>query len=161
MNHTLPAPEVLDDYFAQAVTATVDGMRAGVGGPFGATLVRDGEVVVAVGNTVLKDTDPSGHAEMVAVREGCQKLGTLDLSDCVMYATCEPCPMCVAVMMWAGIKTCYFGSTRDDAADNGFSDMHLRRFLDGTDTTTLDMEHLAEGRDDCASIWTEFQRLNA
>lgn len=147
----------MDKYFDLACKATIEGIKAGPGGPFGATLVRDGEVVCAVGNTVLKETDPSGHAEMVAVREGCKKLDTLDLSDCVMYATCEPCPMCVAVMMWAGIKTCYYASTRHDAADNGFSDMHLRHYLDGSDTSTFDLIHVEEGREDCAEIWKVFQ----
>jgi tRNA(Arg) A34 adenosine deaminase TadA len=151
----------MDYYFALACDATIEGMREGTGGPFGATLVRNGEVVCAVGNTVVKETDISGHAEMVAVREGCQKLNTLDLSDCVMYATCQPCPMCVAVMMWAGIKTCYYASTKLDAADGGFSDQHLRDYLDGTDTSTFDLIHLEEGREDCAAIWPEFARLNS
>jgi tRNA(Arg) A34 adenosine deaminase TadA len=159
---TTPTPTAaqVDGWFAQAADITVEGMRAGTGGPFGATLVHDGEVVVSVGNTVLRDTDPSGHAEMVAVREACRKLGTLDLSGMVMYATCEPCPMCVAVMMWAGITECYYASTRDDAAEHGFSDMHLRRYLDGSDTSTFDLVHLDEGREECAEIWAEFRRLN-
>lgn len=161
MTHTTPSPEVLDSYFRPAVEVTLEGLRARNGGPFGATLVSpEGEIVVAVGNTVIKDTDISGHAEMVAVREACKKLDTLDLSGHVMYATCEPCPMCVAVMMWAGITTCYYASTFEDAGDNGFSDVHLRKYLDGSDTSTLDMIHLDSGREDCASIWTEFQALN-
>lgn len=150
----------MNKYFEPACQATIEGMRAGTGGPFGAALVRNGEIVCAVGNTVLKDTDPSGHAEMVAVREGCKILNTLDLSDCVMYATCEPCPMCVAVMMWAGIPTCYYASTREDAAEHGFSDMHLRAHLDGSDTSALNMVHVTEGREDCAEIWAEFEKLS-
>ena len=162
MTHTTPSAEVMDSYFSPAVDVTIEGMRSGTGGPFGATLVSpEGEIVVAVGNTVLRDTDISGHAEMVAVREACKKLDTLDLSGHVMYATCEPCPMCVAVMMWAGITTCYYASTHVDAGENGFSDVHLRKFLDGSDTSTLDMIHLDSGREDCATIWTEFQSLNS
>ncbi|WGD38098.1 nucleoside deaminase [Lysinibacter sp. HNR] len=159
--NTTPTPEAVDNYFTRAAEVTVEGMRAGTGGPFGATLVRNGEIVVSVGNTVLRDTDPSGHAELVAVREACAKLGTLDLSDCVMYATCEPCPMCVAVMLWAGISTCYFASTRDDAAEHGFSDMHLRNFFNGSDRTPMDLVHLSEGREESAQIWSEFRALNS
>ncbi|WP_338997316.1 nucleoside deaminase [Lactococcus formosensis] len=85
-------------------------MRRREGGPFGATIVREGQVIAAVGNTMVRDTDPSAHAEMVAVREACQKLGTMDLSDCEIYATCEPCPMCVGVMMWANVKKVYYSS---------------------------------------------------
>ena len=159
MTDTLPDRPAVDAYFRRACEVTIEGLRARTGGPFGATLVRGGEVVVSVGNTVLRDTDPSGHAEMVAVREACAALGTLDLSDCVMYATCEPCPMCVAVMLWAGIRTCYYASTRVDAAAHGFSDLHLRGFFDGSDTSVMELTHLAEGRADCAGIWAEFRAV--
>ncbi len=151
----------MDQYFSLACDATLEGMRQGTGGPFGATLVRNGEVVCAVGNTVVRDTDPTGHAEVVAIREGCRILDTLDLSDCVMYATCSPCPMCEGAMMLAGIRTCYFASTDDDAAEHGFSIAHLRAHLDGSDTSKLNMIHVAEGRGDCAHIWTEFENLKA
>lgn len=144
----------MDEYFRLACEATLAGMAAGTGGPFGATLVRDGQVVCAVGNTVVKDTDPTGHAEVVAIREGCRILGTLDLSDCTMYATCEPCPMCVGAMMLAGIKTCYYASTDEDATRGGFPVDHLRAFLDHTASEAFELIHLDEGRDDCAEIWT-------
>lgn len=150
----------MDEYFKLACDATLEGMRAGTGGPFGATLTdADGNVIVAVGNTVVKDTDISGHAEMVAVREACKKLDTLDLSGTIMYATCQPCPMCVGVMMWAKVSKCYYASTKIDAAGGGFSDQHLRDYLDGTDPEAFDMVHLTEGREDCAEIWTEWDRL--
>lgn len=151
----------MDNYFRSACDATLKGMRDGTGGPFGATLVRNGEIVCAVGNTVVRDTDPTGHAEVVAVREGCRILATLDLSDCTMYATCEPCPMCVGAMMLAGITTCYYASTDDDAAEHGFPVGQIRAHLDGSDTSTLDMVHVSEGRSDCAEIWTEFETLNS
>ncbi|WP_136487396.1 nucleoside deaminase [Vibrio sp. H11] len=154
-------PTHLGQYFQLACDTTIEGLRKGTGGPFGATLVRNGEVICAVGNTVLEQTDISGHAEMVAVRQGCKKLDTLDLSDCVMYATCEPCPMCVAVMMWAGIKTCYYASSHRDAAAHGFSDQHLRDYLDGSDKSAFDMIHVTQGREDCQAIWDEFTRLSA
>ncbi len=155
-----PTPQEVDAYFTQAADITIEGMRGGKGGPFGATLVKGNEVVVSVGNTVLRDMDPSGHAELLAVREACAKLNTLSLEGMVMYATCEPCPMCVAVMLWAGIDKCYYASTRDDAAEHGFSDMHLRNFFDGSDTSPMELVHLAEGRDESAQIWTEFRALN-
>lgn len=146
-------------YFKLASEATIEGMKKGQGGPFGATIVRNGEVIAAVGNTMMRDTDPSAHAEMVAVREACKKLDTMDLSDCEIYATCEPCPMCVGVMMWANIKKVYYSSTRDDAGANGFSDMHLRTYLDGSTPEIFDMEHIGE-REDCDVLWTTFKELN-
>lgn len=149
----------MNKYFQLATKATLEGMKRGDGGPFGATIVRNGEIVAAVGNTMMRDTDPSAHAEMVAVREACKKLNTMDLSDCEIYATCEPCPMCVGVMMWANIKKVYYSNTRDDAAKYGFSDMHLRNYLDGSDKTAFDMEEIGH-REDCDHLWQVFQELN-
>ena len=149
----------MNKYFDLAAKATIEGMKRKDGGPFGATIVRNGEVVAAVGNTMMRDTDPSAHAEMVAVREACKKLDTMDLSDCEVYATCEPCPMCVGVMMWANIKKVYYSSTRDDAAVHGFSDMHLRNYLDGSDPKAFDMEAIGE-RPECDALWQEFKDLN-
>ncbi|MFZ7943577.1 nucleoside deaminase [Neobacillus sp. 19] len=147
------------DFMKLAADATIVGMANKVGGPFGATIVRGDEVVAAVSNTMMRDTDPSAHAEMVAVREACKKLGTMDLSDCVVYATCEPCPMCVSVMIWAGIKDVYYCSTRDDAAKNGFSDMHLRQYLAGEDDSVINMIKV-EDREDCDDLWEHFHKLN-
>ncbi len=149
----------MNRYFNLASEATIAGMKRGDGGPFGATIVRNGEVIAAVGNTMMKDMDPSAHAEMVAVREACKILNTMDLSDCEVYATCEPCPMCVGVMQWANIKKVYYSSTREDAGKHGFSDMHLRTYLDGSTPEVFDMEHIGD-RDDCDVLWNEFKELN-
>ncbi|MFF2450066.1 nucleoside deaminase [Neobacillus sp. NPDC058068] len=147
------------DYMKLAADATLVGMANKIGGPFGATIVRGDEVIAAVSNTMMRDTDPSAHAEMVAVREACKKLGTMDLSDCVVYATCEPCPMCVSVMIWAGIKDVYYCSTRDDAAEHGFSDMHLRQYLAGEDNSVINMIKV-EDREDCDHLWEHFHEFN-
>lgn len=149
----------MNEYFELAAKATVEGMKRQDGGPFGATIVRNGEVIAAMGNTMMRDTDPSAHAEMVVVREACKKLGTMDLSDCEVYATCEPCPMCVGVMMWANIKKVYYSSTRADAAAHGFSDMHLRDYLAGTDQNAFAMEAIGP-REDCDQLWEVFEALN-
>jgi tRNA(Arg) A34 adenosine deaminase TadA len=108
---------------------------------------------------MMRDTDPSAHAEMVAIREACKKLGTMDLSDCVIYATCEPCPMCVAVIIWAGIKEVYYCNTRDDAHKHGFSDMQLRNYLTGEDESVLKMIKV-EQRKDCDDLFPLFNELN-
>lgn len=147
------------NYMKMAADATVVGMENKFGGPFGATLVRKGEVIVSVSNTMMRDTDPSAHAEMVAVREACKKLETMDLSDCEIYATCEPCPMCVGAILWAGIKTVYYSNTREDAAKHGFSDMYLRNYLDGTDKSSLAMIHTG-GCPECDSLWETFDKIN-
>ena len=148
------------NYMNLAAKATVAAMEKKFGGPFGATVVRNGEVIVSVGNTMMRDTDPSAHAEMVAVREACKKLDTMDLSDCEIYATCEPCPMCVGVILWSGIKTVYYSNTKEDAANHGFSDMHLRNYLDGTDQSPLAMIHIG-GCLECDSLWQTFDEINS
>lgn len=148
------------NYMKLAAEATVAAMENKFGGPFGATVVRNREVIVSVGNTMMRDTDPSAHAEMVAVREACKKLNTMDLSDCEIYATCEPCPMCVGVILWSGIKTVYYSNTKEDAAKHGFSDMHLRKYLDGTDQSPLAMIHTG-GCLECDSLWQTFNEINS
>lgn len=149
----------MDKYFELAVDETVKGIRQGMSGPFGATIVRGDEVVAAVGNRQMGEQDPSQHAEMVAVREACKILGTMDLSDCTMYATCEPCPMCVAVMIWAGIRDCYYAATKEDAEKFGFGDMHLRRFLAGEDDSVINLVPV-DRREDCEALFTQFHEQN-
>jgi tRNA(Arg) A34 adenosine deaminase TadA len=136
------------DYMKLAADATFVGMANKVGGPFGATIVRGDEIIAVVSNTMMRDIDPSAHAEMVAIREACKKLGTMDLSDCVIYATCEPCPMCVSAIIWTGIKEVYYCNTSEDADKFGFSDMHLRKYLTGEDKSVLKMVKV-EQRKDC------------
>ncbi|MEB6607750.1 nucleoside deaminase [Aeromonas sanarellii] len=146
------------DYMKLAVDATIHGMENKIGGPFGATIVRNGEVVVAISNTMMRDTDPSAHAELVAIREACKKLDTFDLSDCEIYATCEPCPMCVSVIIWTGIKKVYYCNTHKDAHVHGFSDQHLRDYLSGKDTSCLEMINV-EKRADCDHLFEYFHEL--
>jgi tRNA(Arg) A34 adenosine deaminase TadA len=92
------------------------------GGPFGAVVVRDGEIVGEGVNRVTTDHDPTAHAEMVAIREACARLGTHDLSGAVVYTSCEPCPMCLTAILWARIDRMVYANTRADAAEIGFDD---------------------------------------
>lgn len=95
------------------------------GGPFGAVIVKDGKVVSAAGNTVTPDNDPTAHAEVNAIRDACKELKTFDLSGCVLYTSCEPCPMCLSASYWARIGRIYYAAGRDDAAKAGFSDAFI------------------------------------
>lgn len=98
------------------------GASVGRGGPFGAVIVRKGEVVGRGHNLVLSSKDPTAHAEITAIRKATYYLETFDLSECELYTSCEPCPMCLGAIMWARIPTVYYSSTRDDAAKIGFDD---------------------------------------
>lgn len=95
------------------------------GGPFGAVIVKNGEIVASGSNSVTKHNDPTAHAEISAIRNACEKLNTFVLDDCEIYSSCEPCPMCLSAIYWARIKKVYFANTRDDAEDIGFSDSFI------------------------------------
>jgi len=109
----------------KAVVQAYLGMRINHGGPFGAVVARNGEIIAKAHNMVLKTYDPTAHAEVVAIRRAASKLKRFDLSDCEIYSTCEPCPMCLAAMYWARIRRVHYGCTRKDAEKIGFRDKRL------------------------------------
>lgn len=98
------------------------GMENNEGGPFGAVILCDGKVIARAHNEVLKTNDPTAHAEINAIRKASHLLGRFDLSDCILYTTCYPCPMCMGAIFWARISTVYYGATMEDAAIGGFDD---------------------------------------
>jgi tRNA(Arg) A34 adenosine deaminase TadA len=95
------------------------------GGPFGAVIVKDGEIVAEGSNEVTKTNDPTAHAEMVTIRRACKNLNTYDLQGCEIYTSCEPCPMCLSGIMWARIEKIYYANSRKDAAKIGFDDAYF------------------------------------
>eukprot|EP00897_Mesotaenium_endlicherianum_P000130 jgi/Mesen1/10117/ME000075S09623 len=109
-------------FLAKAVEEAYEGVRSGEGGPFGAVIVRGDEIVVSCHNMVLKHTDPTAHAEVTAVRQACKKLGRYDLSDCEIYASCEPCPMCFGAIHLSKIKRLVYGAQAEAALAIGFDD---------------------------------------
>ena len=120
------APEVL---LERAIALGVEGMRRGEGGPFGAVVTENGTVLGEAWNRVLAANDPTAHAEMGAIRAACAKAGRFRLEQAVLYSSCEPCPMCLAALYWAGVQTVYYAATRRDAAEAGFADEHLYQEL--------------------------------
>ena len=105
-----------------AIDMAFQGMREGEGGPFGAVIVKDHEVIGRGNNRVIGTNDPTAHAEVVAIRDACSKLGMFQLTDCILYTTCEPCPMCLGAIYWARPHQVYYGCTRRDAAAIDFDD---------------------------------------
>lgn len=108
-------------YLRQAVEIAKQNIEKG-GGPFGAIIVKDNEVVAQCGNSVTNDNDPTAHAEVNCIRSTCKKLNTFDLSGCVIYSSCEPCPMCLSAIYWARLDRLVYAATRQDAAEAGFDD---------------------------------------
>lgn len=113
----------------EALRLAEENVRSGAGGPFGCVVARGEEIVGRGTNTVTRDNDPTAHAEVVAIREACERLGSFQLSGCTIYSSCEPCPMCMGAIYWARPDAVYFASTRDDAAAAGFDDELIYREL--------------------------------
>ena len=110
-----------NEYMRRAIALADESVRRG-GGPFGAVIVKDGVIIAEGSNSVTILNDPTAHAEVSAIREACRRLGTFHLDGCTIYTSCEPCPMCLGAIYWAGIKQIFYGNNRKDAADIGFAD---------------------------------------
>lgn len=110
------------EWMQEAVRLSVEGMSNGQGGPFGAIVVKDGEIIARGFNKVLDSNDPTAHAEVVAIRQACEHLGTFDLTGCEVYTSCEPCPMCLGAIYWARPDAVYYANTKKDAAAINFDD---------------------------------------
>lgn len=110
-----------EELMHEAIALSIDSIRHG-GGPFGAVIARDGEIIAAASNSVTKDHDPTAHAEVNAIRIACGKLQTFDLQGCEIYCSCEPCPMCLGAIYWVHLDKIYYANTRKDAAGIGFDD---------------------------------------
>ena len=110
---------------AVAIELSVEAVRLGTGGPFGAVIARDGQLIAEGWNRVTSANDPTAHAEIVAIREACRALASFNLSGCELYTSCEPCPMCLAASYWARLDRIYYANTRDDAAAIGFDDLRF------------------------------------
>lgn len=112
-------------FMARAIKLSIDGVHSGRGGPFGAVVVRDGKIVAEGVNQVTSTNDPTAHAELLAIRQACAKLGVFELKNCELYTSCEPCPMCLGAIYWARLSRVYFANTAEDAAKIGFDDSFI------------------------------------
>lgn len=121
----------MDKFMKKAVDEAWKGLRKNEGGPFGAVIVRKGKIIATGHNEVVKTNDPTAHAEITAIRAATKKLKRFYLSDCEIYTSCEPCPMCFSAIYWARIPKMYYGCTRKDAEAIGFSDKYIYDVIKG------------------------------
>lgn len=117
------------DFMMRAITLSENSVKNG-GGPFGAVIVKNGEIIAEASNCVTIDNDPTAHAEVSAIRKATKKLGTYDLSGCEIYTSCEPCPMCLGAIYWAHLDKIYYANDRKDAARIGFDDDFIYQELE-------------------------------
>ena len=134
----------MNKYMKFAKELSDENLKTNAGGPFGACIVKDGKILGKGSNNVLRNNDPTAHAEIVAIREACQNLNSYDLSGCELYSTCYPCPMCLSATIWANIKKVYYGNTKEDAAKIGFRDDMIYDFIKNSsnDSNLLDLERI-------------------
>lgn len=146
-------------YMKLACQRARNGFLNNQGGPFGALIVdKEGHIVSMGNNQVIKNNDPTAHAEIQAIREACQKLGTYDLNGYVLYSTCEPCPMCLSAIIWSNIKEMYYAATREDAASVGFRDDLIYEYLKGNNKVNLKIEKVEDT--ECRKVFEEYKEQN-
>lgn len=145
------------DYMKEALKEAYTGIENNHGGPFGSVIVKNNQIVGRGHNRVLYKKDPTCHGEMEAIRDACHNLGTHDLSGCELYTTAEPCPMCLGAILWANIKTVYYGCNRMDTDMIGFRDDAFYEYIKG-DTELLDMQEI--NREGCLELFEVYQKGN-
>jgi len=117
-------------FMQEAINMAEKGMKTGDGGPFGAIVVKNGEIIGRGNNKVTSSNDPTAHAEVVAIRDACKNLNSFQLDDCEIYTSCEPCPMCLGAIYWARPKAVYYAADKNDAAAAGFDDDFIYKEID-------------------------------
>ena len=144
-------------FMRKAIELSIENVRSGIGGPFAALVVKDGEIIATGTNLVTTTFDPTAHAEVVAIRQACRALSQFQLSGCEIYTSCEPCPMCLGAIYWARPSKVYFGNTHADAARIGFDDSFIYRQLEVTAAErAIPMIQLM--RDEALAAFAEWER---
>jgi len=146
-------------FMDEAIALSKYAVENGHGGPFGCVIVRDGNVVGRGWNTVLRDNDPTAHAEVMAIRDACTNLGEHQLTDCEVYTSCEPCPMCMGAVYWARPARLYYANTRQDAAAIGFDDSFIYEEINLSDAEKH-IPFFAQPQDKAAAVFKEWANDN-
>ena len=146
----------MNEFMNIAIELSKENLDKKYGGPFGAIIVNNGEIVGKGINRVIKDNDPSAHAEIVAIRDACKNLNTPDLTGCILYTSCYPCPMCLSAIIWSNIKNVYYANTKEDAASIGFRDDLIYNYiLNGSkDDNILKLESMS--REEAIKVFDEY-----
>ncbi|MCI8618223.1 MAG: nucleoside deaminase [Clostridia bacterium] len=119
-----------------------ENLKTNAGGPFGACIVKNGKIIGKGSNNVLLNNDPTAHAEIMAIRDACKNINSYDLSNCELYTSCYPCPMCLSAIIWSNIKVVYYGNTKEDAANIGFRDDLIYSYIENLSKNKQDMNVL-------------------
>ena len=146
----------MQECFEYAIKEARHGVLNNEGGPFGAVVVNQNGKIIGVGhNKVLKNNDPTAHAEVMAIRDACKTLNTYNLTDCKIYSTSEPCPMCLSAIIWANIKEVYYGTDRLEVSKIGFRDDLIYNFLEGKQKDILTIKKIDNQK--CQELLNEYK----
>ena len=149
----------MNKYMKMSKEEAYNGYTSNEGGPFGAVITdKEGNIISQGHNMVLKNNDPTAHAEVTAIRKACEKLGTYDLSNYILYTSCEPCPMCLSAIIWANIKEVYYGCTKEDAGSIGFRDDIIYDYLKGNNQDLICLKQL--DREECLKTFKKYSEEN-
>ena len=151
----------MNEYMKMSKELASENLKTNAGGPFGSCVVKNGKVIGKGSNNVLSNNDPTAHAEIMAIREACKNINSYDLSDCELYASCYPCPMCLSAIIWSNIKTVYYGNTKKDAAKIGFRDDFIYDYIEKLnnniqDDTVLELKGI--DREETIKEFEEFEK---
>ena len=149
----------MNEYMEEAIKLSEENLKTNAGGPFGACIVKEGVIIGKGSNNVLKNNDPTAHAEIMAIRDACSNINSYDLSGCELYTSCYPCPMCLSAIIWSNIKKVYYGNTKEDAESIGFRDDfiydYINNLVDGkADDNVLKLESM--NRDETIKVFNEY-----
>ena len=150
----------MNEYMKIAKDLANDNLKTNAGGPFGACIVKDGKIIGKGSNHVLANNDPTAHAEVMAIRDACKNINSYDLSDCELYTSCYPCPMCLSAIIWANIKKVYYGNSKEDAADIGFRDDFIYDFIGNLSENKTDnniLELISMDREETIEEFNKFK----
>lgn len=147
----------MNKYMQIAKEVADNGIKEKEGGPFGAVIVdKEGNIIETGNNQVLSSKDPTAHAEITAIRKACKKLNTYDLSDYILFTSCEPCPMCLSAIIWSNIKEVYYACTKEDAEEIGFRDEAIYNYLKGENKELISLKQI--DREECIKTFEEYER---
>lgn len=149
----------MNKYMEEANKLAKNNLITNDGGPFGACIVKEGVIIGKGSNNVLKNNDPTAHAEIMAIRDACSNINSYDLSGCELYTSCYPCPMCLSAIIWSNIKTVYYGNNKEDAANIGFRDDFIYDFInnlvDGNENSNI-LKLESMDRDETIKVFDEY-----
>ncbi len=148
----------MNEFMNVANELAQENLITNAGGPFGACVVKDGQIIGKGSNHVLSEKDPTAHAEIMAIREACKNINLHDLSGCELYTTCYPCPMCLSAIIWSNIRKVYFGNTTDDASNIGFRDEVIYDYIKNSNGDILELESM--DREETIKAFEEYSNKN-